>query len=346
MPFRWSLNPYQGCVHGCHYCFARGFNLYRDLDAGQDFTNIISVKVNAPKVLREELSRPSWRREAVAIGTATDPYQPIEGRYRLTRGCLEALAERRTPATVITKGTLAVRDADVMADLARRAECTVAFSVTTVDAELARRLEPGVPPPLSRLWALERLALAGVNAGVLVAPIVPGITDNIKNLESVVRAAAEHGARWVGGQALHLKPGTREHFLGFLRREHPSLLREYERLYRGGLAPRWFRDEVSERLGGLVKRYGVEGGGAARGSASRREQQLELALPIFPAPSPPAAALGHPQAEGRVVAQGHTTSQHRPLVPPLSLEQVGNAGARQEEEAQETQGGLRKTERR
>jgi hypothetical protein len=167
MAFAWSINPYKGCVHGCHYCFARRYHSFIDLDVGDDFTGIILVRVNAPEVLRRELAKRSWKREMVALGTATDPYQPIEGKYRLTRGILEALRDFRTPVSIITKGSMVVRDIDVLADLQQRAGCTVSFSTTTLDEDTWRRLEPGTPPPLQRLRAMQRLAEAGVNAGVI-----------------------------------------------------------------------------------------------------------------------------------------------------------------------------------
>ncbi len=173
MDFQWSLNPYRGCVHGCHYCFARRYHALYDLGAGQDFTGIIIVKTNLPELLRKELSRPNWRQHTVAIGTATDPYQPIEGKYRLTRRCLQALCDFYTPVTLVTKGTMAVRDVDVLSDLARTAGCVVCFSVTTLNQDLWRRLEPGTPPPLKRLQAMETLVSRGVPAGVLMSPLVP-----------------------------------------------------------------------------------------------------------------------------------------------------------------------------
>ena len=266
--------PYQGCVHGCHYCFARSFNLRRDLDPGEDFTGLIGVKVNAPEVLSRELSRPAWRRETVAVGTATDPYQPIEGKYRITRRCLEAFATWRTPVSLITKGSMAVRDADVMADLARRAGCTVCFSITTLDADLARRLEPGTPPPIKRLATMVKLVDVGVNAGVLIAPIVPGVTDAPASLEAVARAAADHGARWLGGNVLNLKIGTKEHFMGFLEAQYPALLSEYARLYPGGFAPRRFQGQVQARVEDLAHAYGLRPRGDDAGP-----RQLALALP-------------------------------------------------------------------
>ena len=252
MPFRWSFNPYQGCQHGCHYCYARRYYGYLDLNSDDDWTSLILVKVNAPEVLRRELGRRSWQRERVAMGTATDCYQPIEGKYRLTRRCLEVFAEARTPVSIVTKGTLIVRDVDVLAALHERAGVSVVMSLTTVDPELAARLEPGVAPPLQRLRAMERLVAAGVPAGVNLAPIIPGLTDRPEQIEAVVRAAAEHGACFLGANVLHLKPGTREHFLAFLRSHYPSLLAMYERLYPGAYALKPYQEslraEVTKQL--------------------------------------------------------------------------------------------------
>ncbi|MFQ5861418.1 MAG: radical SAM protein [Dehalococcoidia bacterium] len=273
MGFRWSLNPYRGCVHGCHYCFARRYHFPLDLNPSEDFTGIIFVKVNAPEMLRLELSAPSWHRETVAVGTATDPYQPIEGKYRITRGCLEAFCDYRSPISLVTKGTMVVRDADVLAELARRAGATICFSVTTLYADLWRKLEPGTPPPWKRLVAMERLVQAGVTAGVLLAPVIPGITDRRGDLEAVVRAASEHGACFLGTNTLYLKPGTREHFLGFLEREYPGLLATYRRLYPGNFAPKRFQQLVQAQVAGLKRDYGLQ-----EWPRPVSPQQLKLAL--------------------------------------------------------------------
>jgi DNA repair photolyase len=257
MGFRWSVNPYRGCTHGCHYCFARRYHAYFDLTPGDDFASIIFVKVNAPAVLRAELARPGWRREAVAIGTATDPYQPIEGRYRLTRGILEALAGAATPASLVTKGTMVVRDRDVLQDLGRRAGATVCVSVTTLDVERWRRLEPGTPSPTQRLRAVRALADAGVTAGVLLAPIIPGLTADRGNLEAVIRAAADHGATFLGTRVLHLHPGVKEHFAAFLAAEAPHLLPLYARLYPGTYPPGRVEEAIGRVVGTLRDRYGL-----------------------------------------------------------------------------------------
>ena len=276
MGFRWSLNPYRGCVHGCHYCFARRFHGYLDLNAGQDFTGVIVVKTNLSEVLRWELSSPTWRRETVALGTATDPYQPIEGKYRLTRGALAALHERRTPVAIVTKGTMAVRDVDLLAEMASHAECTVCFSVTTMDRDLWQQLEPGTPPPWQRLRALERLSSAGVNAGVLLAPVIPGITDSLDNLSAVVRAAAHHGACFLSTNILYLKEGTREHFLDFAQQAFPGAIPLYERLYPGAYAPSWYRERLRQQIAGLKALYRLEERAVAPQRPGDTTQQLAL----------------------------------------------------------------------
>ena len=257
MGFRWSANPYRGCVHGCHYCFARRYHTYLDMGAGEDFSGVILVKVNAVAVVRGELVRRGWRRELVAVGTATDPYQPIEGRYRLTRGILEALAEAETPASVVTKGPMVVRDRDVLQTLRDRVGATVCMSLTTLDRDLWRRLEPGTAPPRQRLRAVAALAAAGIQVGVLLAPIVPGLTTDRANLEAVVRGAAEHGASFLGAGVLHLEPGVREHFDGFLRAEAPELMPLYRRLYPGTRAPAGVERSLSSVVADLRQPYGL-----------------------------------------------------------------------------------------
>ena len=257
MGFRWSLNPYRGCVHGCHYCFARRYHAYYDLNAGNDFTSIIFVKTNVAQVLGAELSRRSWSREVVAVGTATDPYQPIEGKYRLTRGCLEAFARWRSPVSLVTKGSMIVRDSDVLSELGRSSSCTVCFSIVTMDPGATRRIEPGTPPPRQRLRAMERLAEAGVNAGVLLAPVIPGITDTDASLDEVARQAAAHGAGFLSAGVLRLQGGTKEHFLEFLGRERPDLLPEYRRLYPSSYAPRRLQSELEERVAAARERHGI-----------------------------------------------------------------------------------------
>ncbi|MCY4636638.1 MAG: radical SAM protein [Acidobacteria bacterium] len=193
MPFRWTLNPYRGCTHGCHYCFARRYQSHLELGAGDDFSSVVLVKTNFAEVLARELSRRSLDGEMVALGTATDPYQPIEGRHRLTRRTLSILIRHSTPVGLITKGTLVVRDTDLLVELSRRARCTVTFSLPTVDIDAWRSLEPGTAHPLQRLRAVRRLRDAGVDAGVLMAPIVPGISSHPAKIERTLKAIADSG---------------------------------------------------------------------------------------------------------------------------------------------------------
>ena len=248
MPFAWSLNPYRGCAHGCHYCFARPTHRFFELGIGDDFTGIIYVKRNLAEVLAGELSRPGWRREQVALGTATDPYQPAEGRYRLTRAALEQFARFRSPVSLLTKNPLIVRDLDVLRELDARAELSVAFSVPTVDREIWRRTEPGTAPPHQRLAAMRRLADAGINAGVLMAPLLPGLSADRVQVERTVRAAADHGARFVGSGLLNLSPELRAYYFDFLSAEYPALLDGYRRLYGEKYAPKRYRERVSARV--------------------------------------------------------------------------------------------------
>ena len=234
MPFRWTLNPYRGCTHACEYCFARRYHAQFELDAGDAFSSVILVKTNVADVLRRELDRRSWTRELVAVGTATDPYQPIEGHYRLTRSSLEALADGRTPIGLVTKGPMVVRDADVLARMTADAGCTVYVSVPSVDEDAWRRLEPGTAHPLQRLRAVRALVEGGVRTGVLMAPLVPGITTGRASIAATMAAVRDHGAHFVGANVLRLDRGTREHFLGFLAREYPDLSESYGELYAGG----------------------------------------------------------------------------------------------------------------
>ena len=221
MPFNWTLNPYRGCTHACHYCFARRYQTQFELGPDDQFSSVIFVKVNLVDVLRRELDKPSWKREQVAFGTATDPYQPIEGHYKLTRRSLEALLAGRTPIGLVTKGPMVIRDADLLASLGKSAGCTVYLSVPSVDEDAWRSLEPGTAHPLQRLRAVRQLRDAGVNAGVLMAPIVPGFTTQPAKLEATVKAIADHGAAFVGANVMFLKEGTKDHFMGFLARDTP-----------------------------------------------------------------------------------------------------------------------------
>ncbi len=234
MPFEWTLNPYRGCTHGCHYCFARRYHSQFELGAGDEFASVILVKANFPEVLARELARPKWARDLVALGTATDPYQPIEGHYRLSRQSLVELAAARTPVGIVTKGPMIVRDIDVLQAVSAVARCTVYVSVPSVDEDAWRRMEPGTAHPYQRLKAVRALTRAGIRAGVLMAPLVPGITTARRGLDATLAAIAAHEAAFVGANVLHLEGGTRDHFLAFLAREYPRLVGGYARLYANG----------------------------------------------------------------------------------------------------------------
>jgi DNA repair photolyase len=257
MPFEWTLNPYRGCTHGCHYCYARRYQTQFELGSGDEFASIIFVKVNFVEVLRRELRRPSWTKEDIAFGTATDCYQPIEGHYKLTRRSLEALCEFANPVGVITKGPMVVRDADVLREIGRRAHCTVCVSVPTVDEDAWRALEPGTAHPLQRLRAVRELVDAGIRAGVLMNPIVPGISSKPALIERTIKAIADHGAQFVGCNVLFLEGGTRDHFMQFLEREFPHLIDGYQQLYAGKYAPKAYRAEVRQVVGLLRAKYGL-----------------------------------------------------------------------------------------
>ena len=256
MPFAWSLNPYRGCTHGCHYCYARSTHTYYGMSVGKDFSSKIIVKTNFVESLRRELQSRSWQRERVAIGTATDAYQPCEGRYRITRHVLEALRDCRTPASVVTKSTLVLRDADLLADLARVAGATVYFTVTTLDPDVWRAVEPGTPPPAKRLCVMRRLVDAGVPCGVFLAPILPGITDSADSIDAVAAAAKAHGASSFGTSVLRLAPLVREHYLGFVAARFPDLLPRYERAYPGTNIRPDYLAAMERRVARIRERHG------------------------------------------------------------------------------------------
>jgi DNA repair photolyase len=248
MPFRWALNPYRGCTHACEYCYARKYQRHLELGAGDDFSSVILVKTNLPHVLHRELSRAGWTREAIAIGTATDPYQPIEGHYRITRHCLEVLIAAMTPFSIVTKGPMVVRDVDLLKRAT--AGCRVYLSVPSVDDAAWRALEPGTAPPLQRLRAARHLVDAGVDARVLMMPLVPGITTSPPIVKRTLQAIADAGLAFAGTTVARLDDGVRGHFFAFLEREYPQLLEGYRRLYARSYASRAYTDEV----GALVKR--------------------------------------------------------------------------------------------
>ncbi len=257
MAFRWSLNPYMGCAHRCTFCYVRAFELRADRPSDDRYGRTIRVKVNVADVLRTELARRSWKRELVAIGAATDPYQPAEGRYRLTRRCIEALGGSRTPLSLITRGPMVVRDVDVLQAAARRAPVSVSFSIPTLDPEIWRKTEPGTAPPRQRLRALTMLVEAGIDASVGIAPVLPGLSDDPAKLAEVVRAARDAGATKVWCRPLDLRPGTREHFLENLARDWPEMLPRYERLYTHHFLPQRQAETIRARVEHLREEIGV-----------------------------------------------------------------------------------------
>jgi len=279
MPFNWTLNPYRGCTHGCHYCFARRYQTQFGLGPDDEFSSLIFVKVNFAEVLARELDKPSWTRELAALGTATDPYQPIEGHYKLTRRALKALVAGRTPVGIVTKGPMIVRDRDVLADLSAVAECTVCVSVPTVDEDAWRSLEPGTAHPMQRLRAVRKLREAGIQAGVLMSPVVPGFTTQTSKLEATVKAIADHGAAFMGANVMYLKEGTRDHFMGFLAREFPHMVDGYQRLYAGAYAANDYVKTVRGLIDVLRNKHQVNQ------RAFRVEEKEEAAPADAPAPA-------------------------------------------------------------
>jgi DNA repair photolyase len=277
MPFAWSLNPYMGCAHRCTFCYVRAFEARADRPWDERYGASIRVKTNVADVLRRELARPSWQREVVAVGAATDPYQPAEGRYRLTRACIEAFAEALSPFSIITRGPLIVRDVDVLVEAARRARVSVTFSVPTLDHEIWRRTEPGTAPPRQRLRALSRLVEAGIDAGVGMAPILPGLSDRPELLADVVREARAAGATGIWANLLYLRPGTREHFLAAVGRDWPELLPHYERMYdRGAYLPRSEADPTRAHVRALARENGVRDRRRVRLEPPAPAEQLQI----------------------------------------------------------------------
>jgi DNA repair photolyase len=288
MPFRWTINPYRGCSMSCIYCFARKTHEYLDLDSGHDFDSQIVVKTNVGEVLRRELARPSWQHEHVAMGTNVDCYQRVEGRYQLMRAIIPALTEVANPFSILTKGALILRDLDLLEAAARVTDVSAALSVGSVDRELRGKVEPGAPPPSRRLDVVRQLNEAGIRCGVLMAPILPFLSDSDEQLEATVEAIAAAGAAYVSPIVLHLRPGAREWWQAWLRREHPDLVPRYARLYgERAYAPKSYQRDVSERVHALAARYQVGRRRTLRGGSSRTPPPGPAAAPAAtPRPRP------------------------------------------------------------
>ncbi len=279
MAFKWSLNPYMGCVHRCTFCYVRHFERRSERPSDDRYGTSIRVKTNVADVLRRELARASWEPEHVAIGAATDPYQPAEGRYKLTRACLEVLRDAANPFSIITRGPMIVRDLDVLVEAARAAKVVVTFSIPTLDEEVWRRTEPSTAHPRQRLRAIAKLVEAGIDARVGMAPILPGISDRPEQLREVVRAAREAGATGIWANLLFLRPGTREHFLTHLAEDWPEQLPHYEELY-AGRAYLGSDDQkpVRGEVARLARELGVRDRRTVRLEPAPEPEQLSLAV--------------------------------------------------------------------
>jgi DNA repair photolyase len=289
--FSWTINPFRGCTHACVYCFARRTHTYLDLDAGKDFEREIVVKVNVPELLRTELARPSWKRELVALGTNTDPYQWVESRYRMMPEILEALAAARTPVSVLTKSPLVMRDVELFERMRDEGlKVSVNLSVPTLDEAAWRATEPHTPSPSARLDAVAELRRRGIDSGIMIAPLMPGINDTPEQVEPILERARAAKASFLGGVALHLRDEVKDVFYGWLAAKRPDLVPKYESLY----GPRaYLRPEQRKQATRAVRGWGSArirstraDGGAGEAKPSRRNQEYAA-----PAPEPAQESL-------------------------------------------------------
>ncbi len=284
VPFRFTINAYRGCSHACHYCFARPTHEYLGMNSGDDFDRRIVVKVNAVERVRAELAPRRWAGRHIAMGTNTDPYQRCEAKFRLTRGIVGELSAASNPFSILTKSTLILSDLDLLADAARRTRVRANFSIGTLDTDVWRSTEPGTPHPLRRVKAMARLNDAGVPCGVLVAPVLPGLSDAPHQLEAVVKACVEAGARSVTPLMLHLRPGVREQYMGWLAEARPDLVVDHERRYRRAYASRRTQDELSTMVADMVTRHG---GATAHPAWARSVDGKRSSTRRRPRPAPP-----------------------------------------------------------
>ena len=274
LPFRYTINGYRGCSHACRYCFARPTHEYLDMDCGTDFDSQVVVKTNVVEVLRRELHRKSWQRETVALGTNTDPYQRAEGRYALMPGIIEALADSGTPFSILTKGTLLRRDLPLIADAAKRVDVSVAVSLAVGDPALHRDVEPGTPTPQARLGLITAIREAGLDCHVMVAPVLPKLTDTVEHLDNLLNQIAAAGATGATVFGLHLRGSTRGWFMSWLAHSHPELVADYRHLYRrGAYLPAEYRDMLRDRATPLINKHGL-----APGRRSFRTKEASAAL--------------------------------------------------------------------
>ncbi|MDQ4134455.1 MAG: radical SAM protein [Actinomycetota bacterium] len=277
VPFRYTINAYRGCSHACSYCFARPTHEFLGMNTGDDFERRIVVKVNAVERLRAELAPAKWGGHHIAMGTNTDPYQRCEGKYRLTRGIVRELSAARNPFSILTKSTLILRDLDLLAEAATRTDVAANFSIGTLDDDVWRATEPGTPHPMRRVEAVARLNQAGVRCGVLIAPVLPGLSDQPEQLEAVVKACVEAGARTISPLLLHLRPGVKEHYLGWLNDAHPELVAEHERLYPRAYAPRARQERLAALVRDLAASHGMPASHPREARAVTRSAQTEAA---------------------------------------------------------------------
>ncbi|HTX29970.1 MAG TPA: radical SAM protein [Solirubrobacteraceae bacterium] len=294
VPFRWTINPYRGCTHACAWCFARPTHTYLDFNAGRDFEREIVVKVNAPEVLRRELARPSWQGEHVALGTNTDPYQWVEGRYKLMPGIWEAMRDAGNPCSILTKSPLLLRDIELMKEINERTEFGAALSIPTLDEKAWRATEPHTPNPRARLEAVAELTRAGIRTGVLIAPLQPGINDQPQQVSEILELASEAGAAYITGIALHLRGEVKGLWFEWLREHRPDLLPVYERLYRRGA---YMAPDERRRLARLVKGPDLDPEARMRGPLAPRSREFS------------ARKFGH-EGAGQARAPRETSEQH------------------------------------
>jgi len=318
MPFPWSLNPYMGCAHRCAFCYVRGFERRADRPSDDRYGTSIRVKVNVAEVLRVELARPGWKRETVTIGAATDPYQPIEGRYRLTRSCIRELSAARNPFSIITRGPLVVRDIDVLREASRRADVEVHVSIPTLDDRVWRTTEPGTSHPRARLKAIAALSRAGIKTLVAMAPLLPGISDAPGAIETVVRAARDAGACGLWSNVVYLRPGTREHFFAMLEREWPEERARYEKLFAGrAYVDRTTSELTRGRVSALKRGIGIADRREEKLAPPEQAAQMEMPLPIVIAHGPgPARVAASPRSPRSGRAPGSGTPSASQSSPP------------------------------
>jgi len=258
LPFNWGANPYRGCEHSCPYCFARYTHEYLGYNSGKEFDNRILVKVNAAEVLEKELSRPRWTREVVNLGSVCDPYQPAEKKFKITRQVLKVFAKHRNPLFIGTKSNLVLRDIDVLSETAKHTTLIVYFTITTLDGNVRRKIEPRAVSTEERLTAVKQLSNAGVTVGILFMPIFPYLTDDFENINGVVKAVSDCGAKDIVSGVLDLRASCRNRILTFIKEEFPDLLPKYLALYKNAQAPKDYTGKIYRAVETARRRCGLK----------------------------------------------------------------------------------------